>query len=65
MKKISDFILRWSQKQLDAANLEEKSITKIIEGVYSRILSSIAMNSLPLFPSFKIYRYPAPDAYRN
>jgi len=47
MKKISDFILQWSQKQLGTAKLEEKSITKIIKGVYSRTLSSIAMSSLP------------------
>jgi acetyltransferase-like isoleucine patch superfamily enzyme len=54
MKKISDFILQWSQKQLGTAKLEEKSITKIIKGVYSRTLSSIAMSSLPLPPSFRI-----------
>lgn len=54
MKKISDFILRWSQKQLGTAKLEEKSISNIIKGVYSRILSSIAMSSLPFPPSFRI-----------
>ena len=39
---------------MGTANLEEKSVSQIIKGIYSRSLSSIAMSSLPLPPSFRI-----------
>jgi len=54
MKKVTNSILQWSQKQLGTAKLEERSVAKIFKGVYSRILSSIAMSSLPIPPSWRV-----------
>jgi len=47
-----NFILRWFQKQLGTAKLEESSLREIFRGIMIRILSSMAMN-LPMLPSMR------------
>ena len=51
---MQNIILRWVQKQLGTAKLEERSIPALIKGVWSRTLSAIAMSQLPLPPSFRV-----------
>jgi hypothetical protein len=47
MNQQKNFILRWSQKQLGTAKLEENSIGALVKGIWSRTLSAIAMSALP------------------
>lgn len=54
MNKQKEFILRWFQKQLGTAKLEENSIGALFKGIWSRFLSAIAMSALPFPPSLRI-----------
>ena len=54
MWNLQEVTLRWVQRQLGTAKLEEKSIMSLISGIYGRTLSSLAMSSLPLPPSLRV-----------
>lgn len=55
VKKRNNFIMRWAQRQLGTAQLEEKSVPALFKGVWSRLLSAWAMSPLPLIPSFRVF----------
>ncbi len=54
MSNLQEVTLRWVQRQLGTAKLEERSIRCLLSGIYGRILSSLAMSSLPLPPSLRV-----------
>ena len=54
MKKQS-IIIKWAQKQMGTGKLEETSVWSLLKGICSRFLSSIAMSSLPLPPSLRVF----------
>lgn len=54
MLRIRDIILRWAQKQLGTAQLEEKSVWELVRGTWNRFLSAIAMSAMPVPPSFRV-----------
>lgn len=53
-----NFILRWFQKQLGTAKLEEKSIRALLKAMIIRIRLSLIMN-LPMLPSMRVMFYRA------
>ena len=50
-----NIILRWAQKQLGTAKLEEYSVKDLFVGVWSRFLSACAMSAFPLAPSMRVF----------
>lgn len=48
-------VLRWAQRQLGTAKLEERSVGGLVRGVYGRVLSALAMSRLPFPPSFRVF----------
>jgi len=50
----SEKILAFAQKQMGTAKLEEKTLTSLIKGVFSRILQFFAMY-IPMTPSLRVY----------
>jgi acetyltransferase-like isoleucine patch superfamily enzyme len=54
MISFQKIILQWAQKQLGTAQLEEKSVMSLFRGIWTRLLSAIAMSPLPFPSSFRV-----------
>ena len=55
MNKKSGFLLWWAQRQLGTAKLEEQTVRELLKGIWSRLLSALAMSTLPLPPSLRVF----------
>jgi len=53
-KNKQSFILRWVQRHMGTAVLEEKTLGQLTRKILSSILQSIAMSTLPFPPSFRV-----------
>jgi len=52
---LGNFILRWVQKQLGTAKLDDTTVSSLVKGIIGRIIQYIAMTSFPLPPSFRVF----------
>jgi len=53
-EKLGNFILRWTQKQLGTAKLDDNTVGSLIKGIIGRIIQHIAMTTFPIPPSLRV-----------